>query len=127
MRILLLALLPIAVTGASAQQSLDAKAALSWYSGVTVEGTTADGSSIRVYHSASGVAKGVIGGQYSNDGPWKVGEDGAVCVDWRDKAWGKYPCYWIKEDTDGHWKLERVDDAKNFIRVRRIEGNKYNM
>ena len=44
----------VAATGANAQQSLDSKAALSWYSGVTVEGTTADGSSIRVYHSPSG-------------------------------------------------------------------------
>ena len=69
----------------------------------------------------------MIGDQYSNDGPWKVVENGSVCVDWRDKTWGQYPCYWIKEDTNGYWKLERVDDNKNFIRVRRIEGNKYNM
>ena len=116
-----------AATATHAQPALDANAALSWYSGVTVEGTTWDGNAIHVYHSASGMAKGLIAGKYSNDGPWKVREDGAVCVDWRDSAWGKNPCYWIKEDSGGYWKLERVDNAKNFIRVLRVEGNKYNM
>lgn len=112
---------------ASAQQALDAKAASAWYSGITVEGMTSDGNTVRVYHSPTGIAKGLIAGQYTNDGPWTIRDDGAVCVDWRDKAWGKYPCYWIKEDTEGYWKLERVDDSKNFIRVRRVEGNKYDM
>ena len=114
-------------SGASAQQALDAKAAAAWYSGVTVEGTTPDGSAFRAYHESSGKIKGLVAGQFSNDGTWKVSDDGSVCVDWRDSAWGKHPCYWIKEDSDGFWKLERVDDPKNVTRVRRIEGNKHKM
>lgn len=115
------------LTAARAQQPLDAKAAAAWYSGATVEGTTSEGNPIRVFHDPAGIARGLVAGQYANSGAWKIRDDGAVCVDWRDKAWGSNPCYWIKDDTDGHWKLERVDDARSFIRVRRLEGNHYNM
>lgn len=113
--------------GASAQPALDAKAAATWYSGITVEGTTAEGQPLRAYHDPSGKIRGLVAGQYANNGTWKVKEDGSVCVDWRDWSWGKHPCFWIKEDTNGYWKLERTDDSTNVTRVKRIEGNKYNM
>lgn len=125
---------PLALTGAllvsfaaNAQTALDAKAASVWYSGVTVEGTTHDGQTFRAYHDPAGKISGLVGGQFANLGTWKVKDDGSVCVDWRDPSWGRNVCYWIKEDTEGRWKLERLDDPKNVTRVTRIVGNKYSM
>jgi hypothetical protein len=127
MKDLVLAALALVSTGTIAQQALKAEATATWYSGVTVEGTTSDGKSFRAYHDPAGKVTGLVAGQFANSGAWKVQDDGSVCVDWRDWSWGKHPCYWIKEDTDGYWRMERVDDPKNVTRVKRMEGNKYNM
>lgn len=109
-----------------AQEALNETAARAWYSGITVGGTTADGQTFRAYHSPDGKVRALVAEQYGNEGPWSVKADGSVCVNWRDWTWGKHPCYWIKPDGD-NWKLERVDDSKNVTRVKRLEGNVYNM
>ena len=66
--------------------------------------------------------RAVVDGQHHNDGTWTIRPDGAVCIDWRDWAWGKNPCHWIKQQGE-MWIIERIDDSKNFVRVKRIEGN----
>lgn len=62
---------------------------------------------------------------HANSGAWKIGADGAVSVDGRDNSGGSNPRCWIKDESDGRWKREQVDDAKSVLRLGPIVGNQY--
>ena len=125
-RVLVAFLFAISSLPSVAQESLSVIALRDWYSGISIDGTTETGKAFKAFHAPDGKISALYDGQHKNSGTWKIVEPGHACISWSNTAWGRNPCYAVFKDGE-LWKLVRVDDARVFTTVKRVEGNPFGL